>query len=177
MNLLIYLQMIETEEEQSKFEVIYHEYFPLMFHIAYQILHHQQDAEDAVHQAFVSIAENITKIDQPLSPQTKRYVAIIAENKAIDVHRKSQRHPITSLEDVSPGIGIPVEYDGDDELVKCILELNPLQRQVIWLKYHYGYSLREISSMLKISLPWAIQLDQRAKKKLKKLYEERGNSL
>lgn len=177
MNLLIYLQMIETEEEQSKFELIYHEYFPLMFHIAYQILHHQQDAEDAVHQAFVSIAENITKIDQPLSPQTKRYVAIIAENKAIDVHRKSQRHPITSLEDVSPGIGIPVEYDGDDELVKCILELNPLQRQVIWLKYHYGYSLREISSMLKISLPWAIQLDQRAKKKLKKLYEERGNSL
>lgn len=177
MNLLIYLQMIETEEEQSRFEVIYHEYFPLMFHIAYQILHHQQDAEDAVHQAFVSIAENITKIDQPLSPQTKRYVAIIAENKAIDVHRKSQRHPITSLEDVSPGIGIPVEYDGDDELVKCILELNPLQRQVIWLKYHYGYSLREISSMLKISLPWAIQLDQRAKKKLKKRYEERGNSL
>ena len=177
MNVLIYLQMIETEAEQSKFEVIYHEYFPLMFHIAYQILHHQQDAEDAVHQAFVSIAENITKIDQPLSPQTKRYVAIIAENKAIDVHRKSQRHPVTSLEDVSPGIGIPVEYDGDDELVKCILELNPLQRQVIWLKYHYGYSLREISSMLKISLPWAIQLDQRAKKKLKKLYEERGNSL
>lgn len=175
--MLIYLQMIETEEEQSKFEVIYHEYFPLMFHIAYQILHHQQDTEDAVHQAFVSIAENITKIDQPLSPQTKRYVAIIAENKAIDVHRKSQRHPITSLEDVSPGIGIPVEYDGDDELVKCILELNPLQRQVIWLKYHYGYSLREISSMLKISLPWAIQLDQRAKKKLKKRYEERGNSL
>ena len=175
--MLIYLQMIETEEEQSKFEVIYHEYFPLMFHIAYQILRHQQDAEDAVHQAFVSIAENITKIDQPLSPQTKRYVAVIAENKAIDVHRKSQRHPITSLEDVSPGIGIPVEYDGDDELVKCILELNPLQRQVIWLKYHYGYSLREISSMLKISLPWAIQLDQRAKKKLKKLYEERGNSL
>ena len=175
--MLIYLQMIETEAEQSKFEVIYHEYFPLMFHIAYQILHHQQDAEDAVHQAFVSIAENITKIDQPLSPQTKRYVAIIAENKAIDVHRKSQRHPVTSLEDVSPGIGIPVEYDGDDELVKCILELNPLQRQVIWLKYHYGYSLREISSMLKISLPWAIQLDQRAKKKLKKLYEERGNSL
>lgn len=175
--MLIYLQMIETEEEQSKFEVIYHEYFSLMFHIAYQILRHQQDAEDAVHQAFVSIVENITKIDQPLSPQTKRYVAVIAENKAIDVHRKSQRHPITSLEDVSPGIGIPVEYDGDDELVKCILELNPLQRQVIWLKYHYGYSLREISSMLKISLPWAIQLDQRAKKKLKKCYEERGNSL
>ena len=70
--MLIYLQMIETEAEQSKFELIYHEYFPLMFHIAYQILHHQQDAEDAVHQAFVSIAENITKIDQPLSPQTKR---------------------------------------------------------------------------------------------------------
>lgn len=60
--MMIYLQMIETPEEKSKFEQIYLEYKGLMFHVAYEILHNEQDAEDAVHQAFVKIAENIKKM-------------------------------------------------------------------------------------------------------------------
>ena len=50
--MLIYLQMIDTPEERSKFEQIYLEYKGLMFHVAYDILHNEQDAEDAVHQGF-----------------------------------------------------------------------------------------------------------------------------
>ena len=42
---------------------------------------------------------------------------------------------------------------------------------VIWLKYYYGYTLREIASMLDISLVSAQKLDQRAKKKLEELYK------
>ena len=64
--MLIYLQMIDTPEERSKFEQIYLEYKGLMFHVAYDILHNEQDAEDAVHQAFVKVAENIKKIGEPV---------------------------------------------------------------------------------------------------------------
>lgn len=46
--MLIYLQMLETPEEKSLFEQIYLEYCGLMFHVAYEILHNEQDAEDAV---------------------------------------------------------------------------------------------------------------------------------
>ena len=54
--MLIYLQVIETEEDKSKFEDIYREYRGLMYYIAYRRLHHEQDAEDAVHHAFMKIA-------------------------------------------------------------------------------------------------------------------------
>lgn len=37
------------------------QYRGLMYHVAYEILHNEQDAEDAVHHAFVKIAENIKK--------------------------------------------------------------------------------------------------------------------
>lgn len=47
--MLIYLQTIETEEDKSKFEDIYREYRGLMYYVAYKRLHHEQDAEDAVH--------------------------------------------------------------------------------------------------------------------------------
>lgn len=78
--MLIYLQVIETEEDKSKFEDIYREYRGLMYYIAYRRLHHEQDAEDAVHHAFMKIAENITAID-PVSPKTKQFVVTIVDNR------------------------------------------------------------------------------------------------
>ena len=53
--MLIYLQMIESEEDKSKFEAIYNKYRYLMFSVANRVLNNQYDAEDAVHQAFISI--------------------------------------------------------------------------------------------------------------------------
>lgn len=173
--MFIYIQMIETAEDQSKFEKIYTEYMGLMFHAAFMLLQHRQDAEDAVHQAFVSIAENILSIADPICPKTKAYVVTIAENKAIDMLRKKNRHPSASLnEDIH---GIEVHYDGDNFLAEAIFKLSALQRQVIWLKYHQGYNLKEIAKILGITHSWATKIDQRAKAKLRQIYEEGGYSL
>ena len=170
--MIIYLQMLETPEEKSKFEQLYLEYKGLMFHVAYEILHNEQDAEDAVHQAFVKIAENIKKIDDPICPKTHSYVVTIVENKAIDQYRKQQKHQTVELNDDIQGTN--AHYEGDNDLTKCILKLPARYREMILLRYHHGYSVREIAGMMGISLPAAIKLDQRAKQKLKKLCEEAG---
>lgn len=60
--MIVYLQMIDTPEEKSKFEKLYYAYRGLMFHVARQVLNNDQDAEDAVSSAFIKIAENIEKI-------------------------------------------------------------------------------------------------------------------
>ena len=83
--MLIYLQVIETEEDKNKFEDIYQKYRGLMYYVAYKRLHHEQDAEDAVHHAFMKIAENITAID-PVSPKTKQFVVTIASNSLSRLH-------------------------------------------------------------------------------------------
>lgn len=169
--MLIYLQMLETPEEKSLFEQIYLEYCGLMFHVAYEILHNEQDAEDAVHQAFVKIAENIKKIDAPVCPKTHSYVVTIVEHQAIDQYRRLQKHP--SVELIEEIQGTNAHYEGDNDLTKCILKLPARYREMILL-HHQGYSVREIAKMLRLSLPAAIKLDQRAKNKLKKLCEEAG---
>ena len=66
------------------------------------------------------------------------------------------------------------ELHTDDLLTEAILKLPEQQRHVIWLKYYHGYSLREISKMLGITLSWAQKIDQRAKKQLEILYKEGG---
>ena len=61
--MIVYLQMIETDEDKSKFEEIYQEYRNLMYYVAYKRMQHEQDAEDVVHHVFVKIAENIKNIE------------------------------------------------------------------------------------------------------------------
>lgn len=170
--MLIYLQMIETSEERSKFEQIYLEYRGLMFYVAYGILRNERDAEDAVHQAFVKIGENIKKIETPVCPKTQSYVVTIVEHQAIDQYRRLRRHPSVELIDGMQGIAVP--YEGDNALTGCILKLPARYRAVILLRYDQGYTVREIAKLLGLSLPAAIKLEQRAKNKLKKLCEEAG---
>ena len=79
--MLIYLQMIESEEDKSKFEAIYNKYRYLMFSVANRVLNNQYDAEDAVHQAFLSIIDNLNKVREVDCPETRSYVVIITENK------------------------------------------------------------------------------------------------
>lgn len=170
--MLIYLQTIETEEDKSKFEDIYREYRGLMYYVAYKRLHHEQDAEDAVHYAFMKIAENIKIID-PVSPKTKQLVVTIVDNRVTDMLRMNGRHPTAEYNDEILN-QLSAELHTDDLLTEAILKLPEQQRHVIWLKYYHGNNLREISKMLGITLSWAQKIDQRAKKQLEILYKEGG---
>ena len=69
--MLIYLQMIETDEDRQKFIQLYETYRGLMFYVANRILHNTEDAEDAVHQAFLSIIENLDKISMVHCPKSR----------------------------------------------------------------------------------------------------------
>lgn len=172
--MIIYLEMIDTPGDRSKFEQIYLGYRDLMFHVANEILHNEQDAEDAVHQAFLNVAENMKKIGEPKCPKTKGYVVTIVENKAIDLYRRHKRHKMLELNDDVQGIQIV--YEGENALTACILKLPARYREAILLRYVQGYSVKELASILGLSFAAASKLDQRAKARLKDLYEKEGKS-
>ena len=93
-----------------------------------------------------------------------------------DILRKRNRHLSEEYRDEDLTVPAP-EIDEKDLLDQCIWKLPEKQRIVIWLKYHDGYNLREISKMLGITLASAQKLDQRAKRKLSELYQEGGGEL
>ena len=170
--MLVYLQMIETPEDKTKFETLYLEYRGLMYYIANQILHNEQDAEDAVHSAFVTIAENMQKVDAPVCPKTKSYIVTIIESRAIDIYRRKQRRPEISFEEAAAGIQIA--YEGSNELAGCIAKLPARYRHILALKHQHGFSNREVAKILNISEANAIKLDQRAKMRLRDLCIKEG---
>ena len=96
--MLIYLQVIETPEDEDKFTAIYEAYHDLLFYIAFERMKHIEDAEDAVHHVFMKIAENIKNIE-PVSPKTKMYVVTMIDNRVTDVFRVRGRHPVDPYND------------------------------------------------------------------------------
>lgn len=88
--MLAYMSLIDSPNDRVNFELVYQTYRNLMFFIAYKILNNPQDAEDAVHTAFIKIAENMSKIEVAVCPKTKAFVVTIVENTAIDLYRKKK---------------------------------------------------------------------------------------
>lgn len=171
--MLVYLQMIDTEEDRHKFEIIYEEYRQTMIKVAYKVLHNKQDAEDAVHLAFLKVAEIITTIEDAISPRTEGLMVVIAKNKAIDIYRENERKGTVELQEWDEDVSAEIINDG--LLVHCIAKLQDNYRNLLLLKYYHGYSTNEVARIMGISEVNASKLDQRAKKKLKEMYDKENS--
>lgn len=171
--MLIYLQMIESDEDKSKFEQIYLTYRGLMFYVANKILHNEHDAEDAVHQAFLAIIKNIKNISEVKCPETRAYSVILVESKAIDIIRARKHLSGTELDDEIGGIEIPPP--GDNGLADGLAKLPARYREVLLLRFDSGYSTKELAKLFNITESAMQKLIWRAKEALRKQLEKGEN--
>ncbi len=77
--------------KSQKLEKLYQIYEKPFYHIAYAVLHHQQQAEDAVSDAFYQVMLHLDQIDDPESPSARSYMIQIIKNTAINQYRKNHR--------------------------------------------------------------------------------------
>lgn len=168
--MLIYLQTLSTEQERRSFEALYLRYRGLMLSVALQFLPQRQDAEDAVHQAFLSILKNFHKISSVDCPETRAFVVIIVERKALDILRSRQK--TVPLEETEPGVEIPLP--GDSGLADALAKLPARYRQVLLLRFAYGYTTRELAKEFGMTQSAVQKLLWRAKESLEKQYAEGG---
>ena len=170
--MLIYLALLDTEEEQLQFRDLHDRYARLLFTVARRILGNEQDAEDAVQEAFLVTAKNFSKISRLERHKMQSYLVTIVENKAIDIYRKKAAHPTQELlESIQ---GVPVDYEGADAVAGCLLRLPARYRAALLLQYHHGFSGRETARLMGLSEPALRKLTQRAKERLEGLCKEEG---
>ncbi len=152
---MIYLMMIDLEEDKRKFELLYEGYKFLMMKVAYDVLADEYLAEDAVHEAFVKLAKNMSKVGEVKARETKRYLITITKNASIDIYRKrsiQMQHEIYVDEwkecDMHPTY---IESDIDDRILSILTGLPVKYRDVFILKYASRLDNNEIAKMLNIT--------------------------
>lgn len=171
--MLIYTQMLNSNEERTLFENIYVKYRNAMYFAAFGILHHEEDAEDAVHQAFLSILKHTRKLKDSPEQSLCAFVVTVAQNKSIDILRAKARRNETELDDsrfYSAGQALETSHIP-------LARLEPHYRQVLILRYVYGYSVKESADIMSLSPAALRKLTERAKKKLLSILNEKEGQL
>lgn len=158
--MIAYMAMIEDPKEHSKFEEIYIKYRDFMLTVADSILHNTDDNEDAVHDAFVSVIKNLSKIQEIDSSKTRGFLAVITRRKAINIYNKR----IGTIEN-EDHIEDRNQLGDIATLEQAICKLPTRYRDFILLKYYHGFSTKECAKLFGITPVTASKLDQRAKQK------------
>ena len=174
--LSFYLAALDTDEDKSEFEKLYTEHRQTMYKVAFAVLNNPEDSEDAVHKAFVKIADNFSKIKKIPCQEITPYLVIIVRNAAIDIYNKNKQKAEHTAEFYDESTAVDVDYFENidyDELVKTISQLPQIYKDVLFLRYVNDFSVKEISKMLDISVDTVWKRLERARKMLKELLERR----
>ncbi len=85
--LQFYLQLLETEEDQQLFTLLYDSYRQRMHHMANDVLRNGSLAEDAVHNAFMGLMDNLDSVRDRCEEDQKNYLLKAAKNAALNMVR------------------------------------------------------------------------------------------
>ncbi len=156
--LMIYWNLIDSQEEQDKFEQLYLHYRDLMIFVSKKILRDKFLAEDAVHNAFLRIIKSLDKIDDISSNKTKSFMVTVVENTSKDLYNSRKQNQGISFADVEHEIVSNCNLVEDiiqqmsvDSVVKKIDLLSHPYKEVLMLKFYHGLSDKEIAKVLEIS--------------------------
>ncbi len=148
---------------------LYRQYRQPLFLSAWNILRCSSLAEDAVHSAFVHLAE-LRKT--PRGPKLYAFRAV--RNAAVDLsrNRARRREETIGLQGAPESVG-PIS--ADDELltsVKAALDkLDDASREIVELHLHSGLTFREIASVVEEPLQTVASRYRRALEKLRQSME------
>lgn len=176
--LALYLAMIEDEDKKVKFEQIYYNYKNQMFYVANSVLNNIHDAEDAVQEAFISIAKNmntVSKIDN--EKDLRAYILKATKSRALNIvsEKKEDKYilDIDSLHDLSDDLFLErvcmkFEYD---QVVSALGKMDSLYRDVLYYHFCLEFTAKETAEVLNEKLSTVKQRLVRGKKILLKLLE------
>ncbi len=150
--LSLLMTLVDSEEERQKIEELYQIYQGLMYETAYKILHHSQNAEDAVFASREKIICHLEKIFEVECKKTRNFIVIIVERTSIDLYRKlsKSREVLTEFEEMPYFAVRDIEME-QAEVVEWIGSLPKQYAEVLLLYYVNGCNQQEIAELLSLT--------------------------
>ena len=177
---LLYLSLLETEQDRDQFQKIYEKNYLKMYHVVIGILKQQADGENAVHEAFLALAEGFERYAHLTESEMTGLCITIAKNKAIDILRVKNRYSEAELEDLvlyddrkEANPEDAQDADEDSRMIRRVLSRIPdVFREALILKYYYGMKNKEIAQIQGVSKKVVEMRLYRGKQKLKVILDE-----
>lgn len=177
---MICLCAIATETDKDKSRAIYEENYLNMYHIALGITKNQSDAENAVQEAFLALAEKFEKYSHLNGREMSGLCVSIMKNKIIDAIRRKKRYSEDELEhlvlfDECREHNAPFMAEREEEkafVQKALKQIPEIFRETLVLKYCYELSIREIARIQGVSTKTVDMRIYRGKMKFREVWNE-----
>ena len=173
----LFLNLIDTQTEKDKFQLLYNTYCDLLYWIALKRTNRVEDAEECVQETFLYIAKHFEKIGDVNSSKTKGYLATIVTGFSIDIYNKSTEFNHIDIDDNNMTQNLSYFDNIETFELSCAIEnvLSEEEKIYVYLKYVYGYKSTEIAEIYNVTDISVRKKIERAKAKLKKYFEEETN--
>ena len=169
--LAVCLALIDDEKDKVFFREIYDSLERQLFVFSVNILQNTMLAEEAVSETFLALAQNLKKVQNFETAEITAYTVIINRNLCYDILKKENRQKTTIVTDkyIESKADQSLNENFENMLVADAVEKLPeIYRDVIMLKYFYGFSVKEISRQLHLSVGGVKSRLETARKILRK---------
>ncbi len=164
---------LDTQEDREVFAEIYQANASRLLRYALSVLHSQADAEDAVQEVFLTLADKYERLKALPPEKIPGFLLVCTERKAIDLLRK--RRDQLPLEECEELESRPLELPLESAAAGVLAELPAYYRELLLLRHGLGLSPREIAAGFGKSLSAIDSALFRAKRLfIRKYHEQEG---
>lgn len=173
--LAVYMSMVDTSEDKRKIEKLFHKYNRLMYSIAYKILHHHEEAEDAVFDSWEKIIRHLDKINELECNKTRSFIVTIIRRVSINQYNAKKRQSNVALDDMEESslFAVKDSYLDRVETNAWINSLPGKYRDVLYFYYVLDMEYKEIAEIMSTPVSTVASQIMRERNMLK----ERKNEL
>ncbi len=173
-----YLKVLDNESDRMRFEKIYYAHRKQMVTVALSILENSEDAEDAVHDVFCTIAEKHVYLLERITNEQdiKNYLLKATKNKAINMKRNEKHHSsldedgdfLNGIDELSDSSFLDVICDkmSYGELLDAIKSLDKKYEEVLYLHFVLEMPASDVAELLGRNLHTVKKQLVRGKKQL-----------
>lgn len=140
--LSFYLLYVYEEEDEPQFIRLYEKYDKTLLRIGYYILNNKEDAEDAVQEAWIAIAQNMHTLRDMSEEKIEIYIFKTVKSKSINIYHKNKKMPcdfdIDILLNIASDTDVVAEYENREKMkavISCLNQMASRYRDVLTLYF------------------------------------------
>ena len=151
-----------ARKTDADIERVYREYADMLYRLALTYMHSREDAEDAVHDAYVSYMRKAPAFDS--GDHEKAWLCRVTVNKCRDALRRRTLRTHASLDDITE-LAIADEIPAD--ISSALGSLPEKLRVCVTLHYLEGFSVEEVAKIVGSTVPAVKMRLLRARERLR----------
>jgi len=141
-----------------------------IFNYARSIIKNKEAAEDIVHDIFLRVYGQATKLAKMRNPEA--YIMVATRNLTYD-HMKRSGYRSSTLDEIHNVAAAPMPYDSLPDVLS-ILPAN--QRETVYLHYVCGFTQKDVAKIMSVPLVTVKWRCKKAKQSLHAYYQTEGGS-